>query len=64
MSDVVGSEGIIMELAVCDMLKAITGASDPTFRLSHQIRWAHGAPTTGMHAHGRLSVGFSKLDHK
>ena len=38
LSDVAGSEGLVMEMAVCDMFKACTGRSDIVFTLAQQIR--------------------------
>lgn len=38
LSDVVGSEGLIMEMAVCDMFKASTGKSEPVFTLAQQLK--------------------------
>lgn len=38
LSDVTGSEGLVMEIAVCDMFKASTGRSDTKFTLAQQIR--------------------------
>lgn len=38
LSDVAGAEGLVMEIAVCDMFKACTGRSVPLFSLAQQIR--------------------------
>ena len=38
LSDVAGAEGLVMEIAVCDMFKACTGRSVPAFNLAQQIR--------------------------
>ena len=38
LSDVVGSEGLIMEMAVCDMLSATTGTCSTSFSVSQQLR--------------------------
>lgn len=38
LSDVAGSEGLVMEMALCDMFKACTGRSNIAFTLAQQIR--------------------------
>ena len=37
LSDVTGSEGIVMELAVCDLYQASSGTSETSFSVSQQI---------------------------
>lgn len=38
LSDVAGSEGVIMEVAVCDLLAATMGTSNPAFTLDQILR--------------------------
>ena len=42
-NDLPGSEGLVMEVAVCDMFIASTGRSNIAFTLAQQIRRADSA---------------------
>ena len=37
LSDVAGGEGIVMELAMCDLNQAVSGKSETKFTVSQQI---------------------------